>query len=122
MFNKRVLIVSFEIILLIFVFLLIIWPMMSLFIWSIAETWYWPSTLPQKIGFDYWKQALGMQKSLAIGAVSIVPAFFLSLMIAVIVVVISMLIAAAAAAMRAGSSGKNARLEKATPTWPTSRS
>jgi ABC-type spermidine/putrescine transport system permease subunit II len=67
--------------------------MMSLFIWSIAETWYWPSTLPQKIGFDYWKQALGMQKSLAIGAVSIVPAFFLSLMIAIIVVVISMLIA-----------------------------
>ena len=61
MFSKRVLMVSFEIILLIFVFLLIIWPMMSLFIWSIAETWYWPSTLPQKIGFDYWKQAVGMQ-------------------------------------------------------------
>jgi ABC-type glycerol-3-phosphate transport system permease component len=93
MYSKRILIVSVEIIFLIFVFLLIIWPMMSLFIWSIAETWYWPSTLPQKIGFDYWKQALGLQKSLAIGAVSIVPAFFLSLMIAIIVVVISMLIA-----------------------------
>lgn len=87
------LIVSLEIILLVVVFLLIIWPMMSLFIWSIAETWYWPSTLPQKVGFEYWKQALGLQKSLAIGAVSIVPAFFLSLMIAMIVVVISMLIA-----------------------------
>jgi ABC-type glycerol-3-phosphate transport system permease component len=93
MFSKRILIVSLEIILLIVVFLLIIWPMMSLFIWSIAETWYWPNTLPQKIGFDYWRQALGLQKSLAIGAVSIVPAFFLSLMIAMIVVVISMLIA-----------------------------
>ena len=70
-----------------------LWPMMSLFIWSHAETWYWPSTLPQKMGLDYWKQALGLQKSLAIGAVSIVPAFFLSLMIAIIVVFISMLIA-----------------------------
>ncbi|MGD8445160.1 MAG: hypothetical protein PVI94_16820, partial [Desulfobacterales bacterium] len=93
MFNKKILIVSVEIIFLIFVFLLVIWPMMSLFIWSIAETWYWPSTLPQKLGLDYWKQALGLQQSLAIGAVSIVPAFFLSLMIAIIVVVISMLIA-----------------------------
>ncbi len=93
MINKKLLIVSVEMIFLIFVFLLVVWPMMSLFIWSIAETWYWPSSLPQKIGFDYWKQALGLQKSLAIGAVSIVPAFFLSLMIAMIVVVISMLIA-----------------------------
>jgi len=93
MFGKRVLIVSLEIILLIVVFLVIVWPMMSLFIWSIAETWYWPHALPQKIGFDYWRQALGLQKSLAIGAVSIVPAFFLSLAIAGIVVVISMAIA-----------------------------
>ena len=93
MFNKRTLIVSLEIVLLIVVFLVIIWPMMSLFIWSIAETWYWPNALPQKIGFSYWQQALGLQKSLAIGAVSIVPAFFLSLMIAIIVVIISMLIA-----------------------------
>ncbi|NIS59650.1 MAG: ABC transporter permease subunit [Proteobacteria bacterium] len=36
---------------------------------------------------------MGLQKSLAIGAVSIVPAFFLSIFIAIIVVVISMLIA-----------------------------
>ena len=93
MFNKRTLIVSLEIVLLRVVFLVIIWPMMSLFIWSIAETWYWPNALPQKIGFSYWQQALGLQKSLAIGAVSIVPAFFLSLMIAIIVVIISMLIA-----------------------------
>ena len=39
MFNKKILIVSVEIIFLIFVFLLVIWPMMCVCIWSIAETW-----------------------------------------------------------------------------------
>jgi ABC-type spermidine/putrescine transport system permease subunit II len=67
--------------------------MMSLFIWSVAHRWYWPNTLPQEVGFEYWKQALGMRTSLAIGAVSIIPAFLLSLTIAVVVVIISMLIA-----------------------------
>lgn len=93
MWSKRTLIFTLEIVFLVVVFLVIIWPMTSLFIWSIAETWYWPHALPQKIGLDYWQQALGLQQSLAIGAVSIVPAFFLSLLIAIIVVVISMLIA-----------------------------
>jgi ABC-type spermidine/putrescine transport system permease subunit II len=93
MWNKRTLIFTLEIAFLVVVFLIIIWPMTSLFIWSIAETWYWPHALPQKIGLDYWQQALGLKHSLAIGAVSIVPAFFLSLGIAIIVVVISMLIA-----------------------------
>jgi len=67
--------------------------MVSLFLWSIAEQWYWPSPLPQRVGLDYWKQALGLQKSFAIGAVSIVPAFFLSLTIALITVVVCMAIA-----------------------------
>lgn len=91
--GKRTLIFSLEIVLLVVVFLVIIWPMTSLFIWSVAETWYWPHALPQEIGLDYWQQALGLKTSLAIGAVSIVPAFFLSLMIAIIVVVMSMIIA-----------------------------
>jgi putative spermidine/putrescine transport system permease protein len=82
-----------ELILLLLCFLVVFGPMMSLFIWSVAHTWYWPSPLPQKIGFDYWKQALGIQKSMAIGAVSIVPAFLLSLMIAVVTVVVCMVIA-----------------------------
>jgi len=90
---KRILIVSGELILLLAVFLVIFGPMMSLFLWSVAMRWYWPATLPQEIGFDYWRQALGLQQSLAIGAVSILPAFFLSLAIAVIVVCIAMLIA-----------------------------
>ncbi len=93
MFRKPVFIITAEIVLLVVVFLVILGPMMSLLIWSIAERWYWPASLPQEVGFEYWKQALGLQKSLAIGAVSIVPAFFLSIFIAIIVVVISMLIA-----------------------------
>jgi ABC-type spermidine/putrescine transport system permease subunit II len=90
---KRILVVAGELILLLLVFLVIFGPMMSLFIWSIALRWYWPSTLPQEVGFDYWRQAIGLQKSLAIGAVSIVPAFFLSLSIAIVVVCVAMLIA-----------------------------
>jgi putative spermidine/putrescine transport system permease protein len=92
-FSKRFWIVSGEIILLLLVFLIIVGPMVSLFIWSVAIRWYWPSTLPQEVGLDYWRQALGLQKSLAIGAVSIVPAFVLSVTIAVIVVCICMLLA-----------------------------
>jgi putative spermidine/putrescine transport system permease protein len=84
---------TLELVLLLVIFLAIFGPMMSLFIWSIATTWYWPSPLPQKIGFDYWKQALGITKSMAIGAVSIVPAFLLSLAIALITVVAGMLLA-----------------------------
>jgi len=90
---KRALVLTAEILLLVAVFLLIIGPMMSLFIWSVAHRWYWPSTLPQEVGFEYWKQALGMRTSLAIGSISIIPAFLLSLTIAVVVVIISMLIA-----------------------------
>ncbi len=93
MSSKRILILGSEILMLVLVFLLIVGPMMSLFIWSVAHRWYWPNTLPQEVGFEYWRQALGMRTSLAIGAISILPAFFLSLGIAVVVVVISMLIA-----------------------------
>lgn len=90
---RRILLVAAELLLLVLVFLLIVGPMMSLLLWSVALRWYWPNTLPQEVGLDYWRQALGLQKSLAIGAVSIVPAFFLSLSIAVVVVVITMLLA-----------------------------
>ena len=93
MFTKRFWIISGEIILLILVFLIIVGPMISIFIWSVAIRWYWPNTLPQEIGLDYWLQALGLQKSLAIGAVSIVPAFVLSITIAVIVVAVCMALA-----------------------------
>ncbi len=91
--NKRLVTLTLEILLLLFSFLLIFGPMTSLVLWSIADKWFWPNPLPQSIGLDYWRQALGIQKSLAIGAVSIVPAFFLSLMIAIITVVVSMMIA-----------------------------
>lgn len=93
MLNKRMFIITAEILLLIFSFLLIFGPMMSLLLWSVAEKWYWPNPLPQETGFEYWKQALGLQRSMAIGAVSIVPAFLLSLMIGIITVIISMGIA-----------------------------
>jgi putative spermidine/putrescine transport system permease protein len=68
-------------------------PLFSTIIWSVALVWYWPHTLPQKIGFDYWLQALGITKSLTLGAVNVVPAFLLSLGIAIIVVIITMAIA-----------------------------
>jgi ABC-type spermidine/putrescine transport system permease subunit II len=90
---RRVLLIAGELILLVLVFLVIVGPMMSLALWSVAIRWYWPATLPQQVGLDYWRQALGLQKSMAIGAVSIVPAFALSLSIAVVVVLITMLIA-----------------------------
>ena len=89
---KRIVIAALELVLLVVMFLLIVGPMMSLAIWSVAIRWYWPATLPQQIGFVYWRQALGLQQSLAIGAVSIAPAFVLSLSIAVVVVAICMLL------------------------------
>ena len=84
---------SGEILLLILSLLILFGPMLSLVLWSVAEEWFWPHMVPQKIGFAYWAQAMGIQKSMAIGAVSIVPAFFRSLMIAVITVLCSMTIA-----------------------------
>jgi putative spermidine/putrescine transport system permease protein len=90
---RRILILTAELAMLLLVFMIIIGPMTSLFIWSVAHRWYWPNTLPQEVGFEYWKQALGMRTSLAIGAISILPAFFLSLFVAIVVVIIAMLIA-----------------------------
>lgn len=79
------------IVFIIFIFLLFT-PIFSTLIWSVAIRWYWPHTLPQQIGFDYWLQALGIIKNLTLGAVNVLPAFWLSLGIAVVVVVISMLL------------------------------
>ncbi|MBU4228569.1 ABC transporter permease subunit [bacterium] len=87
-FRKTIEIIIFTV----FIFFLFA-PLLSLGIWSVALRWYWPHTLPQKIGFDYWLQALGITKSLTLGAVNVVPAFLLSLGIAIIVVIITMAIA-----------------------------
>ena len=87
-FRKTIEIIIFTV----FIFFLFT-PVLSLGIWSVALRWYWPHTLPQKIGFDYWLQALGITKSLTLGAVNVVPAFLLSLGIAIIVVIITMVIA-----------------------------
>ena len=90
---NRILKKTAELVLLVACFLVVFGPMMSLFIWSVAQTWYWPHPLPQEIGFSYWKQALGIDKSMAIGAVSIVPAFLLSVGIALVTVVFAMALA-----------------------------
>jgi len=92
MHRKKIIRISLELILLVFLLMVFLGPISSLFIWSVAETWYWPSPLPQETGFQYWLQALGLQKSMAIGAVSIVPAFLLSIGIALVTVVLSMAI------------------------------
>jgi putative spermidine/putrescine transport system permease protein len=84
---------SIEAIVLIFMCFFIFGPMLALVLWSIALKWFWPHVLPQEIGLDYWAQALGLQKSLAIGAVSITEAFQTSIMIGLLVVVLAMLIA-----------------------------
>lgn len=68
-------------------------PITGLVLWSIALKWYWPYVVPQEVGLDYWLQALGLQKSLAIGAVSITESFKLSIIIALVVVTLVMLIA-----------------------------
>ena len=90
---KRLLLKSLEAVLLVFLFFLIFGPMLGLVLWSIAIRWFWPHALPQDVGLDYWAQALGFQKSLAIGAVSITEAFQTSMIIALLVVVLTMLIA-----------------------------
>jgi len=76
---KRILVVAGELILLLLVFLLIFGPMMSLFIWSVAIRWYWPSTLPQEVGLDYWRQVLGLQTSLAIGVIVVCIAMLIAI-------------------------------------------
>lgn len=91
--RSKILVKSLEAVLLVFLFFFIFGPMLGLVLWSIALKWFWPHALPQEIGLDYWAQALGLQKSLAIGAVSITDAFQTSIIIAVIVVIVAMLVA-----------------------------
>lgn len=79
--------------LLAFVFFVIFGPISSLVIWSIAIQWYWPHLLPQVIGFDYWKQALGLQRDWAIAAVSIWDAFGTSMLVSLIATGLVMLMA-----------------------------
>lgn len=90
---KQILLRSFETILVVLLCLFVFGPMLGLVLWSVAIRWYWPNVLPQETGLDYWLQALGLQKSLAIGAVSIVDSFSTSLVLAVSCVIIVMTIA-----------------------------
>lgn len=93
MSGSKLLVKSIEAAVLVFLCFFIFGPMLALVLWSIAIRWFWPHVLPQEIGLDYWAQALGLQKSLAIGAVSITEAFQTSIVIALLVVVLAMLIA-----------------------------
>lgn len=93
MIRNRLLAKGIEAVLLILLCFFIFGPITGLVLWSIALRWYWPHVLPQEVGLDYWLQALGLQKSLAIGAVSITDSFNTSLVIALIVVALVMLIA-----------------------------
>ena len=79
-----------------FVFI-VVGPLSSLVLWSIAIKWYWPHVLPQEIGFAYWKQALGLQRDWAIAAVSIWDAFKNSMIVSVVATVITMTLAIPAA-------------------------
>ncbi|MDH7486462.1 MAG: ABC transporter permease subunit [Anaerolineae bacterium] len=93
MFRSRLLVKSGEALMLILLCFFIFGPISGLVLWSVALRWYWPHVLPQEVGLDYWLQALGLRKSLAIGAVSITDSFNTSLIIALIVVAVVMVIA-----------------------------
>jgi len=93
MSGSKLLAKSVEAVVLVLIGFFIFGPMLALVLWSVAIRWFWPHVLPQEIGLDYWAQALGLQKSLAIGAVSILDAFQTSIVIALLVVVLAMLIA-----------------------------
>jgi putative spermidine/putrescine transport system permease protein len=93
MSGSKLLLKSIEAVVLVLLCFFIFGPMLALVLWSVAIRWFWPHVLPQEIGLDYWAQALGLQKSLAIGAVSITDAFKTSIVIALLVVVLAMLIA-----------------------------
>lgn len=92
MSRKRLLTRTAEAVALVVLCLLIFAPMLGLLIWSVALRWYWPNLLPQEIGTDYWRQALGLDTSLAVGAVSITGSLRTSLMLALLVVAIVMLL------------------------------
>jgi putative spermidine/putrescine transport system permease protein len=93
MIRSKLLVKSIEAVVLIVLGFFIFGPMLALVLWSVAIKWFWPHVFPQEIGLDYWAQALGFQKSLAIGAVSITEAFQTSMVIALLVVALAMLIA-----------------------------
>jgi ABC-type spermidine/putrescine transport system permease subunit II len=91
--RRRLLTKTAEVVALILLCFFIFGPITGLVLWSIALRWYWPHVMPQEVGMDYWLQALGLQKSLAIGAVSITDSLNTSLILALIVVVAVMIIA-----------------------------
>jgi ABC-type spermidine/putrescine transport system permease subunit II len=91
--KRRLVSKSLETIGLVVLSLVVFGPMLGLVLWSVALRWYWPHVLPQEVGLDYWLQALGLQKSLAVGAISILGSLQTSLLLAVVVVAVVMLIA-----------------------------
>lgn len=91
--RSQLVVKSLQAVLLVVIFFFIFGPMLGLVLWSVALRWFWPHALPQEVGLDYWSQALGFQKSLAIGAISIVDAFQTSMIIGLVVVVLAMAIA-----------------------------
>lgn len=93
MSRSRLVTKTIEAVVLVLLCFFIFGPMAGLVLWSVAIRWYWPHVLPQVVGLDYWRQALGFEKSLAIGAVSITQSFETSMVIAFIVVVLVMIIA-----------------------------
>ncbi len=93
MSRSRLVVKALEAVVLVLLCFVIFGPMVGLVLWSVAIRWYWPHVLPQQVGLAYWKQALGFEKSLAIGAVSITQSFETSMIIALIVVVLVMIIA-----------------------------
>ncbi|MDW8063280.1 MAG: ABC transporter permease subunit [Candidatus Caldarchaeum sp.] len=83
--KRKALIQSVKLVALVLIFWWILTPFVSLVLWSVAIRWYWPNPIPQELGMDYWLEALGLRKGYAIGAVSIVDAFWNSVTIALIV-------------------------------------
>ena len=74
---------TLRLILIVLVLFLIFGPLSSLIIWSVAEEWFWPNTLPTIVGARYWKRALSG---------NILDSFMTSFNIAIIVTLVCMLI------------------------------
>lgn len=64
---------------------IILGPLASLAIWSVAERWYWPAPFPQQLGLKYWMRMLqgdplrALTRGVTIAAVTTVLALVLAL-------------------------------------------
>ncbi len=80
---------TLKVIFVIFMLLIMIGPLVGIFIWSFARTWYWPSPLPQQFTLRYWLEVFRQGR--------VLNSLTLSVTIALLTVAFSILLAIPAA-------------------------